>query len=476
MGYGVFERKLNFEDKLNEECGIFGIYGHDGIDVARLTYYSLFALQHRGQESAGIAVNDKGSLVYYKDAGLVSEVFNDTILEHLKGEMAIGHVRSAPDMKDYRENIQPIVIKYKAGQLALAYNGTLINAESIRTEMEEKGAIFQANNDAEIIASLISRHRISSENIEEALVKTVNDIKGSFAFVVLTPHKLIGVRDPLGIKPLCMGTLDDAHVFASESCALDAIEAKYTKYVNPGEIIVIDENGIRSIQAGTPGKTRFCIFEFVYFARHDSFINGASVYKARLEAGKRLAIEHPANADIVIGVPDSGTIAALGFSKQSGIPYGTGLIKNRYVGRTFIKPGQERRELAVKIKFNTIRSEIEGKRIVMVDDSIVRGTTTKMIVQMLKNAGAKEVHIRISSPPYRFPCYYGIFTPSTEQLMASSYSLEEIKNIIGADSLEYLSLEGLKKTPVGLECDLCCACFDGDYPIERTTFRGRELE
>ncbi|NSW89599.1 MAG: amidophosphoribosyltransferase [Firmicutes bacterium] len=455
-----------YENKLNEECGVFGIYSKDHLDVAKLTYYGLFALQHRGQESTGIAVNDAGTIIYYKDIGLVSEVFNDTILEHLKGEMAIGHVRYTADVKDYRENIQPIVIKYKEGQLALAYNGTLVNANQVRSDMEEKGAIFQTNNDAEIIANLISRYRISSGSIEESLIKTMKDIKGAYAFVVLTPHKLIGIRDSLGIKPLCIGMINNSYVFSSESCALDAVGAEFTRDVNPGEIVVIDENGIRSIQTEVPGESRLCIFEFVYFARHDSYIDGVSVYEARLEAGRRLAIEHPVDADIVIGAPDSGLIAAMGFSRQSGIPYGTGLIKNRYVGRTFIRPGQEQREIAVKIKFNAIRSEIEGKRIVMVDDSIVRGTTTKAIVQMLKSAGAREVHIRVSSPPYRFPCYYGIDTPSREQLMASTYSLEEIRNIIGADSLEYLSLEGLMKTPIGSKCNFCCACFNGEYPIE----------
>jgi len=454
------------DDNLKEECGVFGIYGRADMNVARQTYYGLFALQHRGQESAGIAVNNNGNIIYYKDSGLVSEVFNDAIIGRLKGKMAIGHVRYTADVKDYRENFQPIVIKYKEGQMAIAYNGTLVNAGILRSEMEEKGAIFQGNNDAEIIANLISRYRISSNNIEEALVKTINDIKGAYAFVLLTPHKLIGVRDPFGIKPLCLGIIDGSYVFSSESCALDAIGAKFINDVSPGEIITITEDGIKSIKTNIVAEPHLCVFEFVYFARHDSYIDGISVYEARLQAGKMLAIEHPVDADIVIGAPDSGLIAAIGYARQSGIPYGTGLIKNRYVGRTFIRPGQEQRNIAIKIKFNAIRSEVDGKRIIMVDDSIVRGTTTKAIVHMLKDAGAKEVHIRISSPPYRFPCYYGIDTPSKEQLMASNYSLEEIRSIIGADSLEYLSMEGLKKMPVGLKCGLCCACFDGDYPIK----------
>lgn len=453
-------------NKLNEKCGVFGIYSNDNLDVARLSYYGLFALQHRGQESTGIAVNDAGTIIYYKDTGLVSEVFNDTILEHLKGNIAIGHVMYTSNVKEIRENIQPFVMRYNAGQLALAYNGTLINSGHLRDEMEKKGAIFQAGSDTEIIASLISRYAIFSNSIEETLTKVMNDIVGSYAFVVLTSGKLIGVRDPLGIKPLCIGRIGNSYLFASESCALDAVGAEFIRDVKPGEIVVISEKGLESIMVGVNSQSRLCIFEFVYFARQDSYIDGASVYEARLEAGKRLAIEHPVDADVVIGTPDSGLISALGYSIQSGIPYGTGLIKNKYVGRTFIRPGQEKREIAVKIKFNAIKSEIEGKRVVMVDDSIVRGTTTKAIVQILRNAGAKEVHIRVSSPPYKFPCYYGIDTPSADQLMASTYSIEEIRNIIGADSLEYLSLESLLKTPVGAKCNFCHACFDGDYPIK----------
>jgi amidophosphoribosyltransferase len=487
------------DNKLFEECGIFGLFSEDNLEVAKLTYYALFALQHRGQESTGIAVNDNGTIIYYKDMGLVPEVYNDTVLEHLKGKMAIGHIRYSDESTNYRENIQPIVIKYKVGQLAISYNGSLVNANEIRNDMEEKGAVFQANNDAEIIANLISRYRITSGNIEEALLKVMNDIKGGYSFITLTTNKLIGARDPLGIKPLCIGRIKNSYILSSESCALDAIGAEFVRDVDPGEIVVIEDGKIRSIQgSATKGAkdTKLCIFEFVYFARHDSYIDGISVYKTRLEAGKRLAIEHPTDADIVIGVPDSGLIAAMGYSRQSGIPYGTGLIKNRYVGRTFIKPSQEQREIAVRIKFNTIRSEIEGKRIIMVDDSIVRGTTTKAIVQMLKNAGAKEVHIRISSPPFRFPCHYGVNAPSTRQLLASTYSLEEIRELIGADSLEYLSLEGLMKTPGNFAltngtcdkthdntcdntfdeaCELrksfCCACFSGEYPIEITCRR-----
>lgn len=470
-------------DKLKEECGIFGLFSKDNLDVARLTYYALFALQHRGQESTGIAVNDEGTIIYYKDMGLVPEVFNDTVLNHLKGRMAVGHVRYSDGEPNSRENIQPIVIKYKVGQLALAYNGSLVNSDKIRGDMEEKGAVFQTNSDAEVIANLISRYRIPSKNIEEALLKVAGDIRGGYSFVTLTANKLIGIRDPLGIKPLCIGRINNSYAMASESCALDAIGADFVRDVNPGEIVIIEESGIRSIQMEVLKKCKqkkLCIFEFVYFARHDSYIDGISVYEARLEAGRRLAIEHPVDADIVIGAPDSGLIAAMGYSRQSGIPYGGGLIKNRYVGRTFIRPNQDQREIEVRIKFNTIRSEIENKRIIMVDDSIVRGTTTKAIVQMLKKAGAKEVHIRVSSPPFRYPCYYGVNAPSTRQLLASTYSLDEIRELVGADSLEYLSLEELMKTPISSDQEqvadpqwgFCCACFNGEYPIEISNIKG----
>ncbi|HOJ09058.1 MAG TPA: amidophosphoribosyltransferase [Clostridiales bacterium] len=455
----------DINDKIREECGVFGILDNDGHNVAQLTYYGLFALQHRGQESTGIAVNDSGTIIYYKDIGLVPEVFNSTILDHLKGQAAIGHVLYSPDSSN-RENVQPIVLKYKSGQMAISYNGNLLNASKLRQDMEERGAIFQTNSDAELIASLISRYRIISDNIEEALIKVMKDIKGSYAFVIMTPKKLIAIRDPLGMKPLCIGKLDNSYVVASESSAVDAVGGKLIRNVNPGEIVVIQEDGIKSIQTEVTGKTKLCIFEFVYFARQDSYIDGASVYRARLEAGRRLAIEHPVDADLVIGVPDSGLIAALGYSRESSIPYGSGLIKNRYVGRTFIKPGQSQREEAVRIKLNVIRNEIEGKRIVMVDDSIVRGTTTKAIVHMLKEGGAREVHIRISSAPYKFPCHFGIDTPSAKHLVASNYSLEEIRKMVGADSLKYLSLDGLLKTPIGSDCDFCCGCFTGDYPLK----------
>ncbi|HEX3029555.1 MAG TPA: amidophosphoribosyltransferase, partial [Clostridia bacterium] len=406
-------------DKLKEECGVFGIYDVDGHDVARTTYYALYALQHRGQESAGIAVNDEGTILYHKDMGLVPEIFNEVVLNHLKGKIAIGHVRYSTTGASLRENAQPMVIKYKNGQMALAHNGNLVNAEEKRNELEESGAIFQSTNDSEVIINLISRHRVTGGSIEDVLQKVISDIEGSYALVLLTPQKLIGVRDPLGIRPLAIGKLDNSYILASESCAFDAVGGEFIRDVNPGEIVLIDENGIKSIQTEVPKESKVCIFEYIYFARPDSFIDGASVHRARYEAGKRLAIEHPVEADLVIGVPDSGLTAAIGYSEQSGIPYGQGMIKNRYVGRTFIQPDQGQREKGVRIKLNAMKDSINGKRIVMIDDSIVRGTTSRRIVQMLKDAGATEVHMRVSSPPIKYSCYFGIDTPSRHQLVDS---------------------------------------------------------
>lgn len=453
-------------DKPREECGVFGIYNRDDHDVARLTYYGLYSLQHRGQESAGIAVNDEGTIVQHKDMGLVPEVFNEVILKHLKGKIAIGHVRYSTTGASLRENAQPMVIKYRNGQMALAHNGNLVNAIQIREKLEENGAIFQTTNDSEVIASLISRYRITCDSIEDSLQKMMQEVKGSYALVILTPHRLIGIRDPWGLRPLCIGLIDNSYVLASESCALDAVGAQYVRDVRPGEIVLIDENGIESIQTELSSSSHLCVFEYVYFARPDSFIDGASVHESRMEAGKRLAIEHPVDADLVIGAPDSGLTAAMGFSDQSGIPYGQGLLKNRYVGRTFIQPDQGQREIGVRIKFNTMKNAIQGKRIVMVDDSIVRGTTTRRIVQMLKSAGATEVHMRVSSPPIKHPCYFGIDTASRKQLVAASHTVEEIRELIGADSLGFLSLDGLLKTPLGIQCGLCEGCFNGNYPIE----------
>lgn len=464
-GDEIFEEDIRI-DKLHEECGVFGIYNKEGHDSAELTYYALYALQHRGQESAGIAVNNEGDLKYYKDMGLVPEVFNEKTLKALKGNIAIGHVRYSTTGASHRENAQPMVIKYRNGQLAIAHNGNLVNAGKIREKLEEEGVIFQSTIDSEVILNLISRYRVSSINIEEAIEKMMKDVKGSYAIVLLTPKRLIGVRDPFGLRPLCIGKLGDSYSIASETCALDAVGATYVRDVEPGEIVLIDENGLTSIKTETPCESKLCIFEHVYFARPDSVIDGASVHRARIEAGRRLAIKHPVEADIVIGVPDSGLTAALGYSMESGIPYGIGLIKNRYIGRTFIQPDQGQREVGVRIKLNALKDAIEGKRVIMIDDSIVRGTTSRRIVNILKSAGAKEVHMRISSPPIKFPCYFGIDTPSKDQLVASSMDIDQITQIVGADSLGYLSLEDLLETPLGSKCGFCTACFEGDYPME----------
>ncbi|MDQ2087374.1 amidophosphoribosyltransferase [Herbivorax sp. ANBcel31] len=455
------------EDKLNEECGIFGLFKKKGDDAARAAYYALYALQHRGQESCGIAVNANENLLFHRDMGLVPEIFSEKVLDKLEGNVAIGHVRYSTAGESIRENSQPMVIKYRNGKLALAHNGNLVNSNEIRDRFEEDGVIFQSTIDSEIILNLISRFRVSSSGIEEAIEKTMGEIKGSYALAILTPRRLIGVRDPLGIRPLCIGiTEDGSYVLSSETCALDAVGAKYLRDVEPGEIVVISENGLNSIQTKVSEESKLCIFEHIYFARPDSYIDGASVYRSRIEAGKRLAIEHPADADLVIGVPDSGLTAALGFSEESGIPYGMGLLKNRYVGRTFIQPEQGQREKFVKIKLNAIRDVVSGKRVVMIDDSVVRGTTSRRIVQILKDAGAKEVHMRVSSPPVKHPCYFGIDISSKTQLVAAKYSVEEICNMIGADSLGYLSVEGILNTPLGSKCGFCSACFVGDYPID----------
>ena len=458
------QREL-LDDKFHDECGVFGIYNKNNWNTAEMTYFGLYALQHRGQESAGIAINDNGTIIYHKEMGMVSEVFDEVIINHLHGQMAIGHVRSAMSGENQKENTQPLVLKYTKGNMALAHNGSLVNAAKIRNDLEEKGFLFQSYSDAEVIAALLSKERIRHHSIEESLVEVMKQIKGAYSLLVMTPHKLIAARDPLGMRPLCIGKKDDSYVFSSETAALETIGANFVRDVKPGEIVVVNEEGITSIQTEAPKESKMCIFEFVYFARPDSIIDGADVYEARLEAGKILAREHPVDADLVIGVPDSGLTAALGYAMESGIPYGDGLMKNRYIGRTFIRPSQEMREQAVRLKLNPLKSQVDGKRIIMIDDSIVRGTTSKRIVKMLKEVGAKEVHIRVSSPPVYYPCYFGIDTPHKENLIANHYSIEEIAELIGADSLAFLSIEGLKKTPIGAKCGFCTACFDGNYPI-----------
>ncbi len=454
-------------NKPEEECGIFGYFGKDGTDAARMAYYGLYALQHRGQESCGIAINDSGTIVYHKDMGHVNEVFNDVVLNHLKGKISIGHVRYSTTGDSSRENAQPLVIKYRRGQMALAHNGNLINARRLREQMEDEGLIFQSTIDSEVILNLISRNLVTSPSVEYAVSRMMDSIKGAYAFLLLTEDQLIAVRDPYGIRPLCLGIADGSYVAASESCALDSVGASFVRDVEPGEILIIDKSGIRSHMTSDLPQKRLCVFEHVYFARTDSIIDGIGVYAFRVESGKLLARQHPVEADLVIGVPDSGLDAAHGYALESGIPYGHGLVKNRYVGRTFIQPEQGQREKGVRIKLNAIRNNVYNKRVIMIDDSIVRGTTTDRIVQLLRDAGAREVHMRVSSPPVKYPCFYGIDTPNRKQLVAAKKSVEEIRKLIGADSLGFMSLEALDEAAgsAGGNCGFCKACFNGEYPM-----------
>ena len=455
------------DDEIREACGVFGVNNVDNFDVARMVYFGLYALQHRGQESCGIAVSNPGGISGHKGMGLISEVFNEKTLDRLEGKIAMGHCRYSTTGANSIENCQPLVVNYKDGRLALAHNGNLVNAARIRRELEDSGAIFQTATDSEVIANLISRYGIRSGNLEEVLINTMQRIEGSYAIILMTRKRLIGIRDPWGLRPLCLGKLDHSCILASETCALDAVGATFIRDIEPGEIVFIEEDQVKSVKAVSGKPRSMCLFEYIYFARPDSFIDGASVYKSRLEAGMLLAKEHPVDADLVVGVPDSGLTAAIGFSRQSGIMYGEALIKNRYVGRTFIQPHQKIREQSVNIKLNALKGEIQGKRIVLIDDSIVRGTTTKKIVQMLKKAGAKEIHMRISSPPVKFPCYFGIDISSKSQLIAANNTIEEIRKTIGANSLGFLSESGIMKTPVGApENGFCAACFTGRYPME----------
>ena len=458
-------------DGLHEECGVFGMYDFDGGDVASTIYYGLFALQHRGQESCGIAVSDtsgpKGRVQSYKDMGLVNEVFTPEILGKLNGDIGVGHVRYSTAGASTRENAQPLVLNYVKGTLALAHNGNLINANELRHDLEYTGAIFQTTIDTEVIAYHIARERLNSKTAEEAVRRAVAKLKGAFSLVVASPRKLIGARDPFGFKPLCIGKRDNAYILTSETCALETIGAEFIRDVRPGEVVTISpEGGIQSDMslALAPEKEARCIFEYIYFARPDSHIEGVSVYGSRIKAGRFLAMDSPVDADLVVGVPESGNAAALGYSLQSGIPYGTAFVKNSYVGRTFIKPKQSSRESSVRVKLNVLKEAVAGKRIIMIDDSIVRGTTSDRIVKMLRDAGATEVHVRISSPPFLWPCYFGTDIPEREQLIAYNRTIDEIREIIGADSLGYLDVERLEELSEGLS--ICKGCFNGIYPLE----------
>ncbi len=453
--------------KLHEECGVFGIYRRSGEGVVPEAYHALYALQHRGQESCGIAVNTDGVITCYKDVGLVNEVFTRDVLEKLaEGSMAVGHCRYGTTGAQNRNNAQPMLINHLKGAMALCHNGNLTNAAEIREELEKTGAIFHTTSDTEVIAYVVTQQRIHCGSIEEAVRGAMKVIKGAYSLVMMSPTKLIAARDPQGFRPLCMGHIGEDVVFASESCALDAVGATFDRDVAPGEVIVVSQEGVKSYPAEEKRETGLCVFEYIYFARPDSVIDGASVHEARLRAGAFLALEHPAQADVVIGVPDSGIDAAVGFARQSGIPYGIGFIKNKYIGRTFIQPGQKQRQDAVRIKLNAVAATVRGKRVVLVDDSIVRGTTSARIVKLLRDAGATEVHIRLSAPPFTHPCYFGTDIDSTDNLIAANHTLEEIRQIIGVDSIGYLSLADCDKLAAGCKLNFCKGCFSGRYPVE----------
>lgn len=449
---------------MKDLCGVFGIYSKEKKNISQIIYYGLYALQHRGQDSAGMAINNNGYIDYHKGLGLAYEVLDKDVLNRLRGDIGIGHVRSGSSGETTTANSEPLVVGYKQGALALAYDGNLVNYRELREKMEDDGIIFQSSIDTEVIANLIARYH--KEDIEQAIIKAVKDIKGSYALVLMTNDRLIGIRDPYGLKPLCIGKLGKDYILSSETCALDTIGANFVRDVEPGEMVVIIDGDIKSIRTKESKCKSICLFEIIYLARPDSKLDGKSIYLLRREAGRNLAREHPAEGDIVISAPDSGTVAAIGYAEESKIPYDEGLIKNRYVGRTFIQPTQELREIGVRIKLNVLKENVEGKRVILVDDSIVRGTTMKRIVGMLKEAGAKEVHVRIASPPVKHPCHLGMHTPEKENLIAANKSIDKIRDEIGADSLHYLSLEGLLEA-VGGENSYCIGCFCGKYPVNK---------
>ena len=458
-------------DTIHEECGVFGAYAPRPANLAAVTYYGLFALQHRGQESCGIVINNGGGDVRsFRDTGIVNDVFTPERLESLgRGRIAVGHVRYGTTGNSGRTNAQPIVVNHIKGTMALAHNGNLVNSDKLRHALEMNGTIFHTTSDTEVISCLITRERISSPTIEHAVSLAMNKIQGAYSLVLMSKSKLLAVRDPHGFRPLCYGVQKNGtYVVASETCALDAVGAKYVRDILPGEIVTFDHKGVTSLKdhVGEAGR-KMCIFEYIYFARPDSVIDGHSVHDARVRAGEFLAKQHPVDADIVIGVPDSGLDAAIGYSRESGIPYALGLIKNKYIGRTFIAPTQKMREDTVRIKLNAINSVISGRRVILVDDSIVRGVTSQRLVTLIREAGASEVHMRISSPPFLHPCYYGTDIDSEENLVAHNHSVEETAALIGVDSLGYLELSSVTALPDGtLSDEYCTACFGGDYPTE----------
>ena len=451
-------------DQLSEECGVLGILQPEDDHTAELLHYGLYALQHRGQESAGIAVTDGNRTRWKKGMGLVSEVFGEEEMEKLTGRIGVGHVRYSTTGESDAENAQPLVVRYRGGSVAMAHNGNLVNADLLRERLEDAGVVFQTTTDSEVILNLIARY--SNEGIHAAIRRTMDLIKGAYALVIMNEECLIGVRDPYGLRPLCLGKTESGYVLASESCAFGVMGARLVRDVEPGEIVIITDDGVESELYSVNGRRASCVFEYIYFARPDSVIDGISVYEARKNAGRILAKEWPTEADLVMAVPDSSIPVALGYAEASGIPYGEGLIKNRYIGRTFIQPTQAIRELAVRLKLSPMEQNIRGKSLVLIDDSIVRGTTSKRIVEALKEAGAREVHVRVSSPPVAYSCFFGIDTPDRKQLIGAVKSVEQIRRVIGAESLGYLSPEGLVASLNRPSQHFCLACFDGDYPME----------
>jgi amidophosphoribosyltransferase len=462
-------------DKQKEECGVFGIWaqGHSE-EAANYAYLGLHALQHRGQESAGIVSTDGETLHVHREMGLVADIFGASVLARLKGYAAIGHVRYSTAGASHLKNAQPIAVQYAGGAVAVAHNGNLVNAEQLRSELEAQGSIFQASTDTEVIVHLIARARAagapgSPEQLLGAVREALGKVAGAYSILFLTPHALVGARDPMGFRPLVLGRLKESWVLASETTALDLIEAEYVREVEPGEVVIVDGSGLRSerlFPGAPPARLGRCVFEHIYFARPDSVLFGRSVYETRHAMGRRLAVEHPVKADLVMPVPDSGVPAAIGYAEESGIPFAMGLVRSHYVGRTFIEPQQSIRHFGVKLKLNALRGVLAGKRVVVVDDSIVRGTTSRKIVKMIRAAGATEVHLRISSPPTAWPCYYGIDTPTRQELIASTHSIEQIATYVTADTLGYLSLDGLYAAVGGERKGFCDACFSGDYLLE----------
>jgi amidophosphoribosyltransferase len=461
-GVAVFqEARCVMLDKFKDECGVFGIFGHP--EAANMTYLGLYALQHRGQESAGIAASDGTQVRISREMGYVADVFDGETLSTLHGSLAIGHVRYSTAGESKLLNAQPILIDCAHGQIGICHNGNIVNARELRDDLVRRGSIFQSNSDTEVILHLYARSRAAS--VEEAIVESVAQVQGAFSLAMLTRDKLIAVRDPHGFRPLALGRLDDAWVVASETCAMDLIGATYVRDVEPGEVVVISAEGLRSIKPFPPAPLAHCIFEHVYFARPDSYVFGRSVNEVRTELGRILAREQPVDADVVVPVPDSGVCAAMGYAEESGVPLRMGLIRNHYVGRTFIQPQSSIRHFGVKVKLNPVRSILAGKRVVLVDDSIVRGTTSRKIVRMVRAAGAREVHVRISCPPTISPCFYGVDTPSTSELIAATHTLPEIREFLEADSVAYLSLEGLMSAVGSSRGSYCSSCYTGVYPV-----------